>query len=357
MPIDFHLTESQREQQQDARNFATKVLGGAHATYHKLPAQSERFQAVRPFCRIATVGGLIKAQIPIALGGTNESLLDAAIALAEMYATDPSVTLTIAATGLGLTPLIMSGHERLQKECLKPFLEAGEEGEPLASLMHSEPQGTANWLEKGGLWTANSAGWDSRGADLSCLVCRTIPSPSTPQQDPLADPRESIIVFCLTRSTIASNPPSSYKILDEPELAGHPATSGPHTLFTNLRVPSSQILSRGPAAATLIEQSFAASAALVGSFSVSIMRSAFEHSLSFAKSDSRGGSVRIIEHQSVADILMDVKMRIDASRLLTWKALHALENGPGEEASRRELCLEVKIVGSEGAVRRVWLIV
>lgn len=70
--------------------------------------------------------------------------------LEELYAADTSIALTIAATGLGLTPLIMSGHEKLQKECLKVFLEAGEQDEPLASLAHSEPTGTANWLEKGG---------------------------------------------------------------------------------------------------------------------------------------------------------------------------------------------------------------
>ena len=91
------------------------------------------------------------------LGGTNESLVDAAIALEEMYAADTSVTLTVAASGLGLTPLIMSGHEKLQKECLKPFLEAAEEGEPLASLAHSEPGGTANWLETGGKGLSTTA--------------------------------------------------------------------------------------------------------------------------------------------------------------------------------------------------------
>lgn len=94
------------------------------------------------------------------LGGTKESLVDAAIALEEMYAADTSVTLTVAATGLGLTPLIMSGHEKLQKECLKPFLEAGEEGEPLASLAHSEPGGTANWMEKGGKGLQTTAAKD-----------------------------------------------------------------------------------------------------------------------------------------------------------------------------------------------------
>ncbi|KAF2453867.1 hypothetical protein BDY21DRAFT_354370 [Lineolata rhizophorae] len=50
---------------------------------------------------------------------------------------------------------------------------------------------------------------------------------------------------------------------------------------------------------------------------------------------------------------MDVKMRMDASRLLTWKALHCLENGPGDLKARAELCYEAKIFCTESAVRSV----
>lgn len=83
------------------------------------------------------------------------------------------------------------------------------------------------------------------------------------------------------------------------------------------------------------------------------MRSAFEAALRFAKEETRGGSVPIIDHQSVADLLIDVKMRIDTTRLLTWKALHALENGPGEFKARQEFCLEAKMFGSDNVVRSV----
>ena len=136
-------------------------------------------------------------------------------------------------------------------------------------------------------------------------------------------------------------------------MTGHPATTGPHSRFTDLRIPESYVLAQGEAAAQLVEQSFTASAALVGAFSISIMRAAFEAALKFAKEDNRGGSVPIIERQSVADLLIDVKMRVDTTRLLTWKALHALENGPGEFKARQELCLEAKMFGSDNAVKSV----
>ena len=170
--IDFTLSESQSQQRESAKGFANKVLKDAHQLYCKHQDQKGRFRSIRPLYRIAVAGGQIKGQIPIALGGACASLLDAAIALEELYATDPSVTLTIAATGLGLTPLIMSGHAEHQKKYLGLFLK--DEGEPLASLVHSEPGGTANWLEKGGSGlqtTAKKDGsdWIVNGEKVRCF--------------------------------------------------------------------------------------------------------------------------------------------------------------------------------------------
>lgn len=146
--LDFTLSPAQQELRVAARGYAQTHLVGARGLYDHLKSQSERFQSIRPLYRDAVSKGQVKAQIPVGLGGTNSSLVDAAIVLEEIYAADTSVALTIAATGLGLTPLIMSGNAELQTKFIQPFLQA--EGEMIASLVHSEPGGTANWLERGG---------------------------------------------------------------------------------------------------------------------------------------------------------------------------------------------------------------
>lgn len=146
--IDFTLTQEQQELRKGARIFASCFLSFAEGIYSKHLSQRERFRSILPLYQLAVQNGLIKSQVPVALGGTNESFLNAAIAVEEMFATNPSATLTILGTALGLMPLIMSGDEKKQKKYLQPFLSG--QGEPLASLMHSEPGGTANWLEKGG---------------------------------------------------------------------------------------------------------------------------------------------------------------------------------------------------------------
>jgi nitroalkane oxidase len=162
------------------------------------------------------------------------------------------------------------------------------------------------------------------------------------------------MVLMVTRDIVAQNDAAAYTVLEEPELMGHTACSGPRTLFKSFKVPDGIHVLAGPGAgAALIEQSFGCSAALVGAFATSIMRYTFEAAMKFAKNDTRGGSVPILQHQSVSNILMDIKMRTDVSRLLTWKALHCMQNGPGDFKARLELCLEAKIFCSENAVTSV----
>lgn len=115
-------------------------------------------------------------------------------------------------------------------------------------------------------------------------------------------------------------------------------------------MPHENLLAAPGRGAALVEQTFGASAALVGAFATSIMRATFEAALKFAREDNRGGTVPIIHRQTVADLLIDIKMRTDTSRLLTWKALHALQYGPGDFPSRLELCLQAKIFCSENSV-------
>ena len=146
MPISFHLSPQEKAIRQAAAAFASGPLKDARKVYMQHQSHAARFQSTRPIYRQAVAGGLIKGQIPPHLGGTGGSLTEAAILVEEMYAVEPSASLTIFATGLGLTPLNLVGKPEFQ-EFLEPFLSG--EREPLASLVFSEPGGVANYLEKG----------------------------------------------------------------------------------------------------------------------------------------------------------------------------------------------------------------
>lgn len=201
------------------------------------------------------------------------------------------------------------------------------------------------------MWATNASGWDNRGADLQCVVCRHSETGGPPP--PTEDPASQILILLVTRATIAANPPAAYTVLAEPELAGLGPTSGPRVRFAGLRVPAADLLCAPGTGAPVVEQTFGSSAALVAAMGVGVMRVAFEAAMAFARGDARRGAVGLLQRPSVADLLVDVKVRVEAARLLAWKALAGIERGPGPWAARLEVALEAKIWASEAAVRSV----
>ncbi|GKU07065.1 unnamed protein product [Fusarium langsethiae] len=367
----FSLNDTQLQLAQDAAAFAQKELSPAQDRYKSLSTQRGRFLATKAFYEATVKAGYLKAFVPAGDGGTAGSFLDMSLIVEEFYTVDASVNVTLVGTALGLMPLILGGTEEQKKRFLKPFISGN--GDYLASLAHSEPGGTANYLEKGGqgmgvtakrqgdyyivngekLWTTNSAGWDGKGAELTCLCVRY--SDDGGPEKANVDPRENIMILLITREIIAQNVPEAYNVLDEPELMGHISASGPHTRFTNFRVPADHLLcEKGAATVSIIEMAFSFTAALVGAMACGIMRTAFEAALKFAKEDNRGGSVPIIQRQSVADLLINCKIKVDTSRLLVRSALDAFDKGRGDATSRLEACLQAKIYGGEAAVQAVW---
>ncbi|KEY69935.1 hypothetical protein S7711_06468 [Stachybotrys chartarum IBT 7711] len=366
MPVDFHLSESQAAVRAAASGFAQGVLKPARDGYKALGPCHERFQATQAAYAAAAGGGMIKGQIAPSLGGNGGSLVEAAILVEECYSVEASAALTVFATGLGLTPFNLLQKPET-KEFLEPFLSAS--GAPLCSLVFSEPGGVANWLEKGGkglnttarrdgdewvlngekIWATNSAGWDFKGADLACVVCRDVTNPPGPD----ADPKDSIMILLVTRADLDRNGPGAFQVLRQVETMGHTSVSGPHIKYTDVRVPAKNVLCAPGEGVPIVLGSFDCSAVLVGAMGVGLLRAAFDAAIAFAKSDDRRGAVPLLERQAVADILSGIKMQAEACRALTWKAAHAMENGPGEYNARRELALAAKVYCSDAAVKGV----
>lgn len=146
--VSFTLDDRQKALVREVREIGKNVLSGAHAVYSKHADQTSRFQATRPFYEKAVKAGLLQLLIPASVGGRSETFLDTAIILEELHGIDSSIMVHAVGSALGLLPLVLAGTEEQKKKYLAPFLSG--EGAPLASLAHSEPKGTANFLEKGG---------------------------------------------------------------------------------------------------------------------------------------------------------------------------------------------------------------
>ena len=101
-------------------------------------------------------------------------------------------------------------------------------------------------------------------------------------------------------------------------------------------------------------QTFEASRPTVGSQAVGIARAAYEYALEYAKERSQFGRP-IVENQAIAFTLADMKLEIDAARLLVWRAAwmgrngHKFENAEGSMSKLK--AGEVAVWSTERAIQ------
>jgi alkylation response protein AidB-like acyl-CoA dehydrogenase len=352
MAIDFTLTPQQRDLQVASRKFAKEVLEGVADVAEKLPTPEERFLATKPTYEAMVAAGYLRKCIPAPAGGENSGLVDLAIMAEEFYCVNASVTLTMLGTVLGIFPVLLGGTPEQCGRLLAPFLKTS--GAPLAGFCSSEPGGSANaaspppgegvrttaklrgdgWIINGQKkWVSSATGWDRKGADVLCVVCRT---------DADAPPDKAISVIAVERP--------AHGIVFERAIdsVGHRAHLTPQFGFEDVAAPRHNLLGQEGGGLALSAASFTGTAALVGILGVALMRAAFEFALHFARTERRGGIFPIIEHQAVGYALVDAKMAIESARYLSWRACHAVDT---QSPAADELAIQAKIYGSETAVR------
>jgi acyl-CoA dehydrogenase len=101
-------------------------------------------------------------------------------------------------------------------------------------------------------------------------------------------------------------------------------------------------------------QTFEASRPTVGAQALGIARAAYEYALEYAKEREQFGK-KIVENQSIAFALADMKLEIDAARLLVWRAAwmgrngHTFENAEGSMSKLK--AGEVAVWATERAIQ------
>ncbi len=103
--------------------------------------------------------------------------------------------------------------------------------------------------------------------------------------------------------------------LDDCRIPGSQLLGGKEKLDSKLARAREGTRSKSQAAM----QTFEATRPIVGAQAIGIARAAFEYALEYAKTRKQFGRA-IIENQSIAFTLADMKLEIDAARLLVWRA-------------------------------------
>lgn len=347
MTVSFLLTPEQEQLKAAARGFAREHLRDLAAATRAEPDPLARGRLLRPAFESAVAAGFLKGLIPVPFGGTAAGGVDAAVFIEELAAQSPDFVISMAGPLIALAPVYRVGTPEQVERFVRPFL--ADSGAPLAAMAFSEPEGSANfdaegpgqgirttavpdgdeWVVNGRkAWASHLCGWDGDGPDVMTIVCRT---------------PAGISLVVAERAHLAGRIEVE-RYYDLPGLKGCLTT---RVRLTDVRVPRGNLLGEEGRGAELTRDAFLPSGASIGVFATAAMRRAFEVAYRFALTEKRGGPVPIIEHQAVSDVLADAKGRIEAVRLLAWRALDAVMS---MHPSGPELALHAKVFGSETGV-------
>ncbi|MBN9790073.1 acyl-CoA dehydrogenase [Pseudonocardia sp. TMWB2A] len=348
MAVSFVLSPEQEKLKVTMSEFAHVHLAPLAERVRATPDPREASALMREVHEKDVEAGVLRTMIPAELGGTAAGGIEAAIMWEELCTVMPDIMDTFGGAMLALGPVMTAGTPEQIERLIEPFL--ADSGAPTAALAFSEPGGSANydapppapglqtraeldgdeWVITGEKeWAAHLGGWDGIGPDLMVVVCRT---------------PGGISMIAVERAHFEAG---GLTVLEYDDTIGFRGTPTCRVRLDGVRVPRANLIGHEGGGVELTTQAFTVSAGAVAVLATSSMRAAFDDAFDFATREHRGGPVPVIEHRVVADVLSDAKGRIEATRLLAWRALDAAMGG---SPSALEWCLHAKVLGSETAV-------
>jgi alkylation response protein AidB-like acyl-CoA dehydrogenase len=281
--------------------------------------------------------GLMGIQCSEADGGAGLSAIDYCICIEELARVDPAVALSVAAhNGLSVAHIAMFGNGEQKRRYLAPLARGEQIGAwgLTESTSGSDAAGMRTTaVRSAGGWTINgSKTFTTHGRSGDVIVTMAV-------TDRPAG-RKGISAFIIEKGT-----PGMAAGRKEDKL-GMRASETTEVLFENCEVPADHLL--GEEGRGFIDAMQVLDAGRIGiaALAVGLAQGAFEAAVAYAKTRKAFGTT-IATFQAIQWKLADMATRIEAARLLTYRAAYAKDRG-------RRTTLEsamAKLYASEIAVR------
>ncbi len=320
-PFSLELSEDQRDIRDWVHGFAENVVRPAAHEW------DEREETPWPIIQEATKIGLYGFE-SIAQFWSDPSGLTLPIVNEELFWGDAGIGMAIMGTSLAVAGLFANGTPEQMGEWIPQCFGTADDPK-VAAFCVSEPDAgsdvsslrtRAKYDEAKDEWVLNGQkAWATNGgiANVHVVVAsvdtelgsRGQASFVIPPNTPGLEMGTKVKKHGLRASHTAD------VFLDDCRIPGSCLLGGKEKLDARLARAREGQRSRGQAAMATFE----ASRPTVGAQAIGIARAAYEYSLQYAKERTQFGRA-IIENQAIAFALADMKLEIDAARLLVWRA-------------------------------------
>ncbi len=325
--MNFSYTQEQLLVQRTVRDFARERLVPNSRAWDE--AEAFPHEIVPELARL----GLTGMNVPTELDGADLDVLTAALALEEVAAGDGSVALTVAAhNSLCLGHLMLAGSAE-QKRRFVPRL---AKGEALGAWALTEPSSgsdaaaaQARAVRDGDAYVLNGQKqFITNGSIAGVYVVIAATAP------------RRLSAFVIERGTTGLRPGKTEKKL------GLHASDTAVVHLEDCRVPASELLGTEGQAFDDVKRVLDRGRIGIGAMALGLARAAYDVAREYAKARVQFGAP-LARHVAIQHKLVDMRMRLEAARLLVHRAAWLADKGQ----PFREAASKAKLFASESATR------
>jgi alkylation response protein AidB-like acyl-CoA dehydrogenase len=329
--MDFRLTDEQQLLRRAVREFAEAEIGP-----HVMEWDEAQHFPVELVPRLAELG-LMGIQFPEEYGGAAMSAVDYCICIEELARVCPAIALSVAAhNGLCSAHIFMFGTEAQKQRYLVPLARGETVGAwgLTEATAGSDAAGTRTVaVRQGTCWVLDgSKTFTTHGRTGGVMVAMAVTDRTRGNR--------GISAFIIERGTPGMSPGKKENKL------GMRASETSEVVFQGCRIPADQLLGEEGQGFINALQVLDAGRIGIAALSVGLAQGAYEAALRYA-SERRQFGQPIASFQAIQWKLADNATRIDAARLLTYRAAYLKDRGL---RTTRESAM-AKLFSSEIAVR------
>lgn len=327
----FELPDDIREIQNLARDFArSEILPGAQARDHE-----HRFPAAE-MAKLAELG-FMGMFVPEQYGGAGLSTLAYVVALEEICYADASVGVTMSVNNsLAIWPILAFGTEA-QKQAFLPDLAAGRK---LGCYALTEPNAGSDAgaqrtkaTREGDEYVLNGAKiWITNGPYAQTCVAYANLAPE--------ERHKGVCAFIIETDR------KGFTVGKLEEKLGITSSATSELVFEDLRVPAANLLGGEREGFKIAMATLDGGRIGIAAQALGIAQRAFDLAVAHAKTRIAFGKP-IGSNQAIQWMIADMAQRIEAARLLTWRA--AVTKDGSDKARASHYCSMAKLAASETA--------
>jgi len=309
--VNFQLDEMQEMLRELAHEFAVdEIRPNAEHWDEASQYPKEAIQAAHEM-------GLLNLHIPEKYGGAGLGTIEEVLVNEELAWGDPGFATAAYATSLACAPIITGATEEQKQKWLRKIAEDGalasygvtepDAGSDLAACKTTAIRDGDEYVINGSKMFITGAGY----ADFFFILAKTDPGAGY----------KGMSGFIVEAGT------EGFSLGKKEANMGQRCSDTRAITFDNVRVPADNLIGGSESGGWMnAMNAFDMSRPNIAAHATGLARAAYEHALQYSNERHTFGKP-LHKHQAIQFMLADMKTKIEASRLLTWKSAYEADNG------------------------------